>query len=366
MKKNLLVLLVALFSLSVYAQEKEATISWDKTEHDFGNFKEEDGVQTATFEFTNTGSTPLFVTNVRSSCGCTTPDWTKDPVQPGEKGYVKAAYNPRNRPGRFNKAVTVTTNTTPPSTVLRIKGDVTPREKGIEDYYPRVFGDVRMSTSHQSFGKITNKQSLVDTVKMVNMSDNDVTISFQSVPEHIEIIALPETLKGKKGKEEHGEKGVVIVKYDANKQKDWGFLMDRIFVVVNEERNTSNRLSISATVEEDFSHLSEDELKNAPVIEFESLEFDFGSLKSGDKATHNFVFKNVGKSDLVIRRIKATCGCTATNPEKMVIKPGETSHITVTFNSRGQKGRQNKSITVISNDPNNSSITLRVKGQVEN
>ena len=348
-----------------FSQEKEASISWDKTVHDFGNFQEDDGVQTATFIFKNTGSTPLFVTNVRSSCGCTTPDWTKDPVQPGESGFVKAAYNPRNRPGKFNKSVTVTTNATQATTILRIQGDVTPRERGIEDDYPRVFGDLRMNTSHHAFASVKNNQTVSDEIQVINMGNEPLNITFQGVPDHINIKAVPETLKGMKANEKHGEKGVIKITYDASKVNDWGFIMDRVFVVVNGERNNSNRLSISATIEEDFSHLAPDEMANAPKIEFENLEFDIGTLKDGDKANHNFVFKNTGKSDLIIRRIRAACGCTATNPEKMVIKPGESSHITVTFNSRGQKGRQNKTITIITNDPNQSTTILRIVGTVE-
>ncbi len=366
MKNIYLLCLSFILFLSVVAQEKEAAISWNKTVHDFGNFKEEGGVKTATFTFSNVGNTPLFVTNVRSSCGCTTPDWTKDTIPPGGSGFVKAAYNPRNRPGKFNKSVSVTTNATDPRTVLRIKGDVTARVRGIEDEYPRIFDDIRLKTNHQSFGVIKNTQIVTDTVPIVNMSREPVGISFQGVPKHIDIKAVPETLKGMTENTNHGEKGNIIISYNGNETKDWGFMIDRIFLVINDERVERSRLSISATIEEDFSHLTEDELANAPKIEFEKLEFDFGSLKSGDKVNYNFNFKNIGKSDLVIRRIRAACGCTATNPEKMVIKPGESSHITVTFNSRGQRGQQNRTITVISNDPEQSRIVLRVRGTVEN
>jgi hypothetical protein len=124
MKNLFIISFVLLFAYPIFGQQSEATISWEETTFDFGSINEEDGVQTATFTFSNTGNSPLFITNVRSSCGCTTPDWSKEPVQPGEKGYVKAAYNPRNRPGNFNKSVTVTTNTEPEVTVLRIKGNV--------------------------------------------------------------------------------------------------------------------------------------------------------------------------------------------------------------------------------------------------
>jgi hypothetical protein len=126
MKKILLIIGIVAISTLVFAQQNGPAISWDKTVHDFGTFNEADGSVTATFEFVNTGNEPLFITNVKASCGCTSPEWSKEPVQPGAKGYVKAAYNPAKRPGKFNKSITVTTNEFQPTSVLRIMGEVIP------------------------------------------------------------------------------------------------------------------------------------------------------------------------------------------------------------------------------------------------
>jgi hypothetical protein len=355
-----------LFSLTnVFAQQKGPSASWDITSFDFGNFKEEDGKQTATFTFKNTGSENLIITNVRSSCGCTAPDWTKTPVKPGEEGYVKATYDPKNRPGKFNKSITVTTNGTPPTTVLRITGDVTPREKTIEDNYPKVIGDLRLKTTHVAFVKITNNEVQTERLEVVNMSEKPLTIDFASVPAHVKIEANPKTLQGKKAGEKHGEKGVINISYDAKAKNDYGFVIDRMFFVINGEKNTQDRLSVSANIEEDFSHLTPEELANAPRIEFETTEYDFGTIKQKESKSFNYNFKNTGKSDLVIRKIKASCGCTATSPEKDVIKPGESSHIKVTFNSTGKRGKQRKTVTVITNDPKVSTSRLTISGNVD-
>lgn len=94
--------------------------------YDFGKIKEEDGSVTTTFEFTNNGSEPLILSEVRASCGCTTPDWTKEPVAPGAKGFVKATYNTKGRPGMFEKSITVKSNAAENggTVVLTIKGEV--------------------------------------------------------------------------------------------------------------------------------------------------------------------------------------------------------------------------------------------------
>jgi len=126
MKRILFLVFTIAFATVIFAQQEGPAISWTETVHDFGVIKEEDGVQKAKFEFANTGSEPLFITNVRATCGCTATEYSKEPVQPGGKGYVIAAYNPAHRPGKFNKSITVTTNTFQPTSVLRITGDVTP------------------------------------------------------------------------------------------------------------------------------------------------------------------------------------------------------------------------------------------------
>ena len=79
---------------------------------------------------------------------------------------------------------------------------------------------------------------------------------------------------------------------------------------------------------------------------------------------YSFEFTNTGKSDLIIRKTKASCGCTASNPEKTLLKPGETSNINISFNSTGRTGSQHKNVTVITNDPVNFNTVLNIEGEV--
>lgn len=101
----------------------QGVIKFKTESHDFG--KIEDGVQAVyTFEFTNTGTAPVVISNAQASCGCTTPDWTKEPVMPGKTGKVTASFNSQGRPGSFSKTVTVISNSETPQIVLSIKGEV--------------------------------------------------------------------------------------------------------------------------------------------------------------------------------------------------------------------------------------------------
>lgn len=128
MKKHFLFLLfliiipVQLFAQTSNSKGTGAKVVWQNTKHDFGKIPQGVPVST-TFKFKNTGNSPLIISNVKTSCGCTTPFYTKDPILPGKTGVIKAQYNAAN-PGVFNKSITVTTNSGSGTTVLYIKGEV--------------------------------------------------------------------------------------------------------------------------------------------------------------------------------------------------------------------------------------------------
>ena len=126
MKKFGLILLGLCISFGAMSQ---AVIEFEADTHDFGKFYEQDGEVSVEFKFTNTGDAPLLITNVQAGCGCTRPTWTRTPVEPGESGVILVMYNPRGRPGAFNRAITVTTNMPEPTTRIWIRGEVIRREE---------------------------------------------------------------------------------------------------------------------------------------------------------------------------------------------------------------------------------------------
>lgn len=100
-----------------------AIIAWSSsTTYDFGNVNKGTAV-TATFEFTNNGSEPLLISDAKGSCGCTSVEYSQQPIAPGAKGSVKATFNAYSI-GTFNKSVTVTSNSANKREVLLVKGQV--------------------------------------------------------------------------------------------------------------------------------------------------------------------------------------------------------------------------------------------------
>ena len=132
MKKILLTLsalfLVALVNAQttvVKQDEQKGEITFTALEHNYGTI-EYDANGTCVFEFTNTGKVVLTLSNVQASCGCTVPEWSKEPIKPGDKGKITVKYNTKNV-GNFQKSISVFSNATTSPVVLTIKGEVKPQ-----------------------------------------------------------------------------------------------------------------------------------------------------------------------------------------------------------------------------------------------
>ncbi len=125
---SLMMIFVAGSMSTAMAQEvtQGAKIEFAKETHDYGEVKY-GGDGKCTFEFTNTGTENLIISNAKGSCGCTVPSWPKEPLAPGKTASITVKYD-TNRPGAINKSVTITSNAVnTPTKVIRIKGNVLPK-----------------------------------------------------------------------------------------------------------------------------------------------------------------------------------------------------------------------------------------------
>lgn len=357
MKKIKLILGALMVSYSLFAQTE--TIKFNETTYDFGNINEDKGPVTYDFKFKNTGKDTLLISNVQASCGCTTPKYSKDPILPGKEGIISAQYDPKNRPGAFNKTITVTSNGNPSTTILYIKGIVNPKEKTPADDYPTLLGAIRMKSAYLNLGEVTTKEPFKMDFEIFNDSKENVIFTNEvKVPSHIKLKFEPATL-------EPNKKGKLTVIYDAKAKNDFGYISDAIEFGTMDGKDPSNKsLTVTATINEYFPTLTEEQKMKAPKLVFDKVSHDFGKIKQGDIVTYDFILKNNGKQDLQIRKTKASCGCTASEPEKNTLKPGESSKISATFNSTGRSGVEKKTITVISNDPVNPVQTLTIQAEV--
>jgi len=127
MKKIVLMLLLAIVGLATAEAKGKTDITFSTTTHNFGTIRADKGSVTAKYEFTNTGDTPLTIVNVTNGgCGCTKPDYPRQPIAPGKKGVIKITFNPRGRSGEFNRSVKVKVSSMKGRKTLTFNGVIIP------------------------------------------------------------------------------------------------------------------------------------------------------------------------------------------------------------------------------------------------
>ncbi|MDR1897301.1 MAG: DUF1573 domain-containing protein [Prevotellaceae bacterium] len=348
----LLLLLFNLFSFSLEAQK--AKIEFATTKHDFGNINEADGEASYTFTFKNAGNAPLVIQNVEASCGCTSPEWTKEPVLPGKSGKVKATFDPSGRLSYFDKKLTVTSNAENSKVELTIVGNVVAKVLTTEEQYPVTIEQLRLKSNTIEMYRILSTGTKTENLEVLNTGTTPVIINFENVPEHISLKADPVSLPA-------GTKGTIKCTYNALKKKDFGQVSDDITLRVKSSKIT---LKVTANIAEDFSNLTPAELEKAPVLKTETTNYQFNKIKSGSKVTGTFEIKNEGKSDLIIHKITNACDCVKSTIGTNTIKPGKTTTVSLELTA-DETGEKFYGTTLITNAPQQQQFTLYMIGTVE-
>lgn len=354
MKRILFAAMMLLMTLVLSAQMQAPQINFEVKNHDFGEIKEAAGPATYIFKFNNLGNKPLVLKDVRASCGCTTPKWTKEPILPNGEGFLEVTYNPRNRPGSFRKTITVTTNSEPNKVYLSISGKVIAREKTVEEKYPFTLGALRVKRMHLSFFNLTNTTKKSGTVEVLNPTTQAIQVSFPDLPVHITAkdVVIPA-----------GKEGVITFNYDASLKNDWGYVIDKVVCWVDGSK-VGTPFQLNATIVEDFSKLTPEEKANAPKAILNTRKLDFGSVKRGEPVVKSFTITNNGKSPLVIHSVKSTSTIVKCSISEKEIPVGATSKVEIVLDTNRTKGRQYKTISVISNDPSAPNLTFTLSGAV--
>lgn len=351
--KKIIFLLLAVIPVLAFGQK--AVITFEQTTHNFGNIGENDGLASHEFSFKNDGSAPLILTNVKASCGCTTPEWVRDPIAPGQTGKIKISYNPKNRPGSFTKSITVSSNADKPTTSLTIRGNVVKKPADPYAAYSYSIGTLKATSSNLNLGTINNTQTIEKSIDIINSGDKPVSVSFTNVTPHLTATAVPATLK-------KGEKGKIMIKYNAGEKKDWGFVSDKL--EINTDQNAKGSIVVVANINEDFSQYKANK-DNAPVAVFSEDNVNLGDLAKNTTKHHEFFIQNNGKTDLIIRKIKASDLSISATPAKTVIKPGKKIKVNVTFKADDSTGKKTKIIVFTLNDPKNTVVSYRVVGNIQ-
>ncbi len=344
------------FSVGVQAQNRDALIAADELIYDFGTIEEAAGLASHVFIVRNEGKTPLVIVRITASCGCTEPEWTKEPIAPGKTGEVKVTYNPKGRPGPFYKTVSIYSNGKKGAFSLGIKGNVRPKPTQPAFMYPYSFGSLKLQAKNILFSTIRQHEKLEETIHVINEGSAPLTVRIGKTAHFLHVTAVPATLAP-------GEIGKIEVVMDAKGIKHKGRITDEIPLEIEKEaeQTKEGRIQVAANLIDDFDRLSAAEKAMAPVAQLSGTLLDFGLLKEKgsvipligtNKVTGTIEIANTGKSPLMIHSITCEDERIEISGGRKEIKPGTTATFKVAIRPKAVKTKIETLINIVCNDPN--------------
>jgi len=343
-----------IFTINVFAQHGK--ITFIEREHTFGTIKEVDGPVSYTFVFVNKGTSPLRVKEVDVSCGCTTPEWTENAIAPNDTGFITAEFDPDNKPGEFEKYLTVHTDGTPPIDEIKITGFVIARPTVPEDDYPYEYGSLRLKDRNFKIGLISTEKVVSKVFEVYNQSESDTLRlnTMQSNAEHIQFALndLPPKSSGE-----------LTLTYDPNKKKDFGsYLRDKVKLPISHTSDDS--MTVISSIEEYFPPMNDEELLQAPNISFSKESVLLPKVHAGQISEATITIKNTGKQTLTLHKVYSSCKCIEADVAERTLEPEATTDLHIKFDTTNRKGVQTKNVIVYANSPKKPYTEIKLQTTV--
>ncbi len=371
--KNKIILFIAslLIAGQIIAQHN-AEINVNEQTHDFGQISEADGLASHIFEIKNTGNDPLVINRITASCGCTRPEWSKAPIEPGKTGEVKISYNPKGRPGPFYKSISVFSNAKNGRLTLYVKGTVKPKSSipsNVAITYPYNIGGLKLQSKSVLFNSIRPDETLGNKIAVKNEGDKSIHIIIGKIPNYLSVELRPKVLNA-------GETGEINVLFNTNEAKRMGHISTTIPLKIEREgiKDIDGKISVAANVIDNFSKWSSSDRSNAASIQFSTTLLDFGKLPEksggiipfiggGGKESESFTITNIGKSNLLIYSVTCDNELVDISGGKKELKPGTSASYKVSVHPKEIKTKFEAFINVVCNDPNGPVRLIKVTAE---
>lgn len=358
MKTRALLTLSALLACAcVYAQdEPTSAMVFETYEWDFGTIDEADGPVMHTFRFANISNNPIQIDNVATSCGCTTVQYSTNPIAGGDYGELTVVFDPSRTEGRVFREVEIFTKDRRNYASLSIFADVNPIPMGLEQIYPHLLaGTVKTNAKRCNFGYITQGETVTRVVRVANVGDKASKLSVVTTGNRNGMtVECPESIDPQETVSIH-----ITYKIPTGK-KYFGMVRDTVWVVADGAKS-QEPIVVNAIRIEKFS---DNENSPKPVMRIEPSYVEFGEKDPGRIYKKTIVIENTGNADLIFRNVETTDGVAAGIKTGDVIKPGKRYKKTVSVaiaNSRNPHTTTMGSINLTTNDPTRPFRELRLQ-----
>lgn len=309
----------------------------------------------AEFTLKNSGTQPLIIKDVRSSCGCTTVEYDKEPIASGQTFKVSAVYDAKQM-GHFQKQLGIYSNASDEPFMLTIKGVVVEHIKNFKGEYPYTIGMLRADTSEVEFNNVNRGDMPLFKLHLMNDSDQVAEPQLMHLPTYLRGEVTPERIAP-------GHSGTVTLQLDSRKLRELGLTQTSIYLgMFPGDKVASNKeIPVNIILLPDFGNLTEAQRANAPELRLSKGRIDLGEFNNKKHKSDDLVITNQGKSTLNIRSIQMLTGGLKVSLSKQNIEPGQSAKLKVTATaSELRKARSRARILMITNDPSQAKVMIPI------
>ena len=370
MKKYIILIAAVVLSVAgLSAQDfyKEAdVIRFDRKVHDFGDVLIAEGPVSCIFTFTNIGKAPLVIHNVISSCGCTTPEWTREPVKPGATGTIPATFSNDQGPYPFDKTLTVYVGVGSSSldrpVLLRLRGVSHEQKKDLDELFTTHIGNLGLRKTEVSIGYIDQGVVKSDQMQVANLSKGELTVATASVTPGLTVTVTPNPIPAR---------SMARLTYTVNPAEmgrtAWGRQQYDVTFRLN-GRDYSDKLSVSGVIKDNFEKLSKEDIERAGIPVVDRSYFEFGEVKKGATVNATYSIRNKGKNPLTIHHIDGRGNAAEIQTKlPLTIKPGGKAEVKIKLDTAAldYQGEVIEVLTVITDAPSKPILNLFITGNVK-
>lgn len=312
---------------------------------------------TAQYVITNTGDSPLVLTEVEPDCACTVAQWTQTPIAPGEKGIVNVTFDAEAL-GRFQKSVAIFTNAEPHLVYLNFNGEVVREIKDFTKTHPYQIGQIRIDQNSIDFPDVQYGEKPVIHIGVANLSDHPYEPVLMHLPSYLQMEVKPTVLQ-------KGEKGIISLTLNSEKLTDLGLIQTSVYLsrFSGDKVGEENEIPVSAILLPDFSGMTVAEKANAPAITLSTKELDFTPiLAKKAKARQDITVTNTGRTPLQVSKLQVFHPAVSVSLKKNILQPGESTRLRVTVMKKNiGKKRRHLRLLMITNDPMQPKVEINIK-----
>src|SRR5574344_1606834 len=324
--------------------------------HDFGKISVDSGAQKCQFVFTNISSSPVAISNVLASCGCTVPTWSKAPIKPGEKGVIKVTFLNDQGPYPFDKTLTVYTTASNKPIILRITGVVYEKDRPLGESFPAKFGQLGMKVYAQDAGQIEQGLYKIQSESIVNLGKSQVSIKFAHPSKGLTISISPDVLNP-------GDVGKITYQINTKAAIHWGTTRYTADIVCN-GKVVRPKFLAECMILTPYSSLSREQIENGPELFADSSTYNFGTARVFQKIKAVFTAKNSGLKPLRIYKVE-TNGASIKVDCPSYVREGKKVTITAIATPLKRNSDEVFTITLVTNSPERPLVNLFMSGSVK-